>query len=107
MSIGILSAGDGGPLSITSDLSSSKSIEQVTMIVCESLVSNGGDVTIFSDDSGWVFILSSGSGSTIGEYVWFIGGKGGSDKERGVSITLDIISSTCCIVDTWLIRSKR
>ena len=69
MSIGILSAGDGGPLSITSDLSSSKSIEEVTMIVGESLVSNGGDATIFSGDSGGVFNLSSGSGSTIGESV--------------------------------------
>ena len=75
MSIGVLAGGDGGSLSITSDLSSSKSIEEVTMIVGESLVSNGGDATIFSGDSGGVFNLSSGSGSTIGESMWFIGGK--------------------------------
>jgi len=65
----MLSGGDGESLSITLDLSSSKSIEEVTMIVCESLVSNGGDTTIFLGDSGGVFNLSSGSGSTIGESV--------------------------------------
>ena len=107
MSIGVLSGGYGESLGITSDLSSFKSIEEVTMIVGESLVNNGGDATIFSGDSEGVFNLSSGSGSTIGEYVWFIGGKGILDKERGVSITLDISSSTCYIVDTWLIRSRR
>ena len=107
MSIGVLSGGDGRSLSIASDLSSSKSIEEVTMIVGESLVSNGGDATIFSGDSRGVFNLSSGSGSTIGESVWFIDGKGRIDKERGVSITLNISSSTCCIVDTWLIRTRR
>ena len=69
MIIDILSGGDGGSLGITSDLSSSKIIEEVTMIVGESLVSNGGDATIFSGDSGGVFNLSSGSGSTIGESV--------------------------------------
>ena len=51
MSIGVLSGGDGRSLSIASDLSSSKSIEEVTMIVGESLVSNGGDPTIFSGDN--------------------------------------------------------
>ena len=107
MTIGVWSGGDGGSLSITSNLSSFKSIQEVTMIEGKSLVRNAGDASIFSGDSGGVYNLSSGSGSTAGGSVWLIGGKGGLDKERGVSIILDIISSTCCIVDTWLIRSRR
>ena len=77
------------------------------MIEGKALVRNGGDTSIFSDYSGGVSNLPSGSVSTTGEFVWLIDGKGGLDKERGVSITLDTISSTCCIVDTWLIRLRR
>jgi len=77
------------------------------MIEGKSLVRNGGDASMFSGDSGGVSNLSSGLGSTTGGFVWLIGGKGGLDKERGVSITLYIISFTCCIVDTWSIRSRR
>ena len=107
MTIGVWSGGDGGSLSITSNLSSFKSIQEVTMIEGKSLVRNAGDASIFSGDSVGVYNLSSGSGSTAGGSVWLIGGKGGLDKERGVSIILDIISSTCCIVDTCLIRSRQ
>ena len=104
MSNGVLSGCGGGSLSITLDLSSSKNIEKVIMLA---LVRNGEDTSIFSDDSGGVSNLPSGSVSTTGGFVWLIGGKGGSDKEIGVSIILDISRSTCCIVDTWLIRSRR
>ena len=69
MGVGILSCDDGGSLSITSDVSSSKSIEEVTMIEGGSLVSNERDATRFVGECGGVFNLFSGSGSTIGEFV--------------------------------------
>ena len=47
MSMCVLSGCDGESLSITLDLSSSKSIEKVVMLGGESLVRNGGDATIF------------------------------------------------------------
>jgi len=59
------------------------------MFKAKSLVRNGGDASIFSGDNGGVYNLSSGSGSIAGEFVWLIRGKGGLDKERGVSIILD------------------
>ena len=58
-------------------------------------------------DSGGIFNLSSGSGRNIEGSMWLVGGKGGSDKERGVCISLYFSSSTCCIVDSWLIRSRQ
>ena len=47
MSMCVLSGGHGESLRIPLDLSSSKSIEKVIMLGGESLVSNGGDATIF------------------------------------------------------------